>query len=162
MKNGNLKYGESFRKRFWGKVEFIPFHGCWEWVGAHDTDGYGRIGLSKKTLYAHRISYELHRGDIPDGLLVCHRCDNRQCINPDHLFLGTNRDNIVDASKKGRLAQFAKRGENHPMAKLSNLDVQFIRVWLSNGYSQRSIARAFNVTQTCINDINRGRKWAGL
>lgn len=85
-------------ENFWSKVEKIPFHSCWEWIAAQK-DGYGRFGSSG---YAHRYSYELHKGKIPQGLFVCHHCDNPSCVNPDHLFLGTNEDNVRDMFQKNR------------------------------------------------------------
>ena len=90
-------------QRFWGKVAIGE--GCWLWVGWKSTRGYGKVNLPcgrGKTIYAHRLSYEIHYGQIPEGLLVCHHCDNPQCVRPEHLFLGTNYDNTQDAVSKGR------------------------------------------------------------
>lgn len=89
------------KKRFSGKYKINAETGCWEWVSTF-SKGYGQIRMSGKYLYAHRVAYELFKGPITDGLLVCHKCDNPRCVNPEHLFLGTHRDNVVDSINKGR------------------------------------------------------------
>jgi hypothetical protein len=87
--------------RFWAKVQ--RGEGCWEWQGANNGKGYGCFGKEgSRPYYAHRFSWELHAGPIPDGLFVLHRCDNRRCVNPEHLFLGTQGDNMRDMIAKGR------------------------------------------------------------
>ncbi len=96
--------------------------GCIEWQKGK-SEGYGLIHVGKAVTRTHRLSYELNVGPIPRGLFVCHGCDNRPCINPRHLFLGTQKANIVDASNKGRMA----RGENHYLTKLTENDVLAIR-----------------------------------
>lgn len=85
----------TLEERFWGKVEVIPFHECWEWVGAINSGGYGHMRVAGKTPKAHRISYELHRGPVPAGLVVDHKCGNRACVRPEHLEAVTQRVNVL-------------------------------------------------------------------
>ena len=128
--------------------------GCWEWTGTLKFDGYGLMRHPVKYVGAHRISYEIFRGPIPDGMQVLHRCDNRKCINPGHLFLGTNADNVADKVKKGR--QRRHRGESNPNSKLSIDDVSLIR---SSSETGIELARKYGVTRTCISDIRTGKTW---
>jgi hypothetical protein len=128
--------------------------GCWIWTGTRDRLGYGRFGLNGRQPGAHRISWELHRGDIPSGMNVCHQCDVPNCVNPDHLFLGTQKDNLHDCSVKGR----TPRGEKQGRSKLKTADVLEIRR-LAGMTSQRSIALRFGVSQSTVCDIIAGRKW---
>jgi hypothetical protein len=105
----------SIEERFWSKVEMIPFHDCWEWVGCKVPAGYGQLRLGGKkepNLFAHRVSYVIHNGEIGKGLFVLHKCDNPSCVNPRHLFLGTHQDNMNDMKAKGRQGKKFNRWHN--------------------------------------------------
>ena len=128
--------------------------GCWEWTGAKDRDGYGVFGHHRsKQIRAHRASYELKFGEVKDGVLVFHSCDNPSCINPDHLFLGSPKDNTQDMMKKGRM--IALRGEAHPGAKLTKQKVIEIRARRSAGEKLSVLANEFGVSFQHISDIYR-------
>ena len=98
-----LRVDGDTKKSFFSKIEPIPECGCWIWTGSTSSWGYGKIGIAGKTIATHRYSWELHNGSIPIGISVLHKCDTPACVNPNHLFLGTQQDNMADASRKGRL-----------------------------------------------------------
>lgn len=147
--------------RFWEKVERGP--DCWLWRGTIKDRRYGVIGLPVKGFrYAHRLSYELHFGPIPPGLSVLHRCDNPPCVRPDHLFLGTQRDNLADMRAKGREAGPGTRvnfGEQNGRAVLDWPKVIRIRQRHANGEQIKTIARDLGVGQTTIANIVHRRRW---
>jgi len=145
--------------RFWDKVQKTDGDSCWEWTGAHVINGYGQIWNDRQFRYAHRISWELHYGPIPQDLCVCHRCDNRGCVRPDHLFLGTNLENTLDRETKGRGA----KGERQGSAKLTEAQVVNIRRLYAVGESsQRALAQQFGISKTEIARIVCGKKWRHL
>lgn len=138
--------------------------GCWEWTGAKRKKGYGSFQWGGKPWAAHRAAWTMFRGPIPEGLVVCHRCDNPPCINPDHLFIGTARDNVGDAIAKGRRPrmQQVRRaiGENHGRALLTEDDVRFIRSHRALG--SRSLAMRFGVARSTVKNVLAGETWRHL
>lgn len=147
-------------QRFWTKV--ARGEGCWEWTGAIcPTTGYGDFsaGGAGSNVGAHRASYELNIGPIPPGLFVLHRCDNRRCVRPDHLFLGTQRDNVRDMIAKGRAAKQQLKGEKHPSAKLTEADVLAIR---SSTEDRRTLAEKYGISPATVSDIWRRFTWSHL
>lgn len=129
-------------------------NGCWIYTGATDRRGYGRPARKHKRYYAHRRSYEIHKGPIPAGMLVLHKCDNPPCCNPDHLFLGTDADNAQDKARKGR----ALDGANNMHAKLTEQQVIEIRA-LRGKTTQREASERYGVSQTAICAIFNRRTW---
>lgn len=152
------------RVRFWSKVEPRP-SGCWEWTGATRRGGYG-VFVYRLASYrvrqdtAHRLSWEMLYGPVPDGLLVCHSCDNRRCVRPSHLWLGTDQDNSDDKMRKGRsnLASRSWRPRSHG-TKLSEDDIPGIRARIATGESYAAIGRSCGVSGEAISLIARGKRW---
>ena len=134
------------------------FNGCWIWHGTKVTRGYGQISSNGKIWRAHRLSWALHKGNIPAGVLVLHKCDNPSCVNPEHLFLGSVQDNVDDRIKKGRSA----RGSNMGSSKLTEANVHAIRERLSHAETHASIAASFDVTESAVSHIAAGHSWGWL
>lgn len=141
---------------FWEKVDKKSSDECWEWIASIQADGYGNF----KGKLAHRVSWELANGEIIKGLCVCHKCDNPACVNPNHLFLGTQLDNMRDMVSKGR--GHDHHGENNPKAKLTEKDVFQIHRLKNSGVSNREIANDFGVTSTTISYILAGKTWISV
>ncbi len=145
----------EFKERFWEQVG--PKHNCWIWRGNLVHNGYG-VFYSRldgaKYWRAHRYSYALHKGPIPDGMNVLHTCDNRPCVNPDHLFLGDQGVNLRDAAAKGRIT-----GANNANAKLSNDDVLSIR---ASDKSVPELAAQYDIHPTHIARIINREKWTHI
>ncbi len=150
---------KSLEQRFWEKVDKRGPDECWEWT-ACKTWGYGYIQDWSQQWKTHRLSWVLHHGAIPDGLCVCHHCDNRACVNPDHLFIGTIADNNRDMAAKGRYSKIGMIGEDNPRAKLSEKQVLEIRdLYTAGEISQREIADRYGVHQTAVGFIVRRVHW---
>lgn len=113
----------------------------------------------KHYVYAHRFSWVLHYGEIPEGLCVCHHCDNPICVNPRHLFLGTVADNNYDCRRKGRMRPNPPRGERHPRARLTEAQVCEIRKLYKQGYNRSQLVQQFKVSLGAISHIVKGRSW---
>jgi hypothetical protein len=152
----------TFQERFEKFVAPDPNSGCWLWTGSLNPKPslpYGRFQIAKgKGAYAHRIAYQIYRGDVPAGLCILHRCDVPYCVNPAHLFLGTKRDNNIDKENKGRGNQ--PKGERHPLSKLTLDQVKAIRKMRFAGYSLRATATKFGVSRGTICDIDKYRTWS--
>lgn len=137
------------------KVIINPDTGCWEWIGSVNINGYGQFSFDGKPTRAHRASYLLFRGEIQANMDVCHRCDNRICVNPDHLFVGTRSDNMRDCVNKGRLrpGHLFARGEKNVNAKLSDDDVEKIISLREKGFFIRDISERYGVYTSTIHRI---------
>jgi hypothetical protein len=142
------------------RLEFEAMSGCWLWSGACSREGYGHIRIGAKVCLAHRVSYALSHGEVPADLCVCHRCDTPACVNPEHLFLGTNAANVRDRSNKGRSRGGANAGIAHPMARLGPDEIRWISQQRERGVRQREIAASLGVSQAHISNVLSGKRWA--
>ncbi|GAA2394233.1 HNH endonuclease [Gordonia cholesterolivorans] len=149
---------KSDLERFWEKVNKTEF-GCWEWAARLFSNGYGQFQAECSYGYrpypAHRWIFSKLNGEIPEGLVVRHRCDNRKCVNPDHLELGTVQDNANDAVTRKRTTQ----GSRSAQAKLTEGQVIEIRRLLATGINQTAVAKSFGVTSRCVSNIARRQTW---
>lgn len=154
--------------RFWSKVDRSGGpDACWPWMAGMDKDGYGKFSYpGNRYARAHRVSWSIANGPIEDGLYVCHTCDNPSCVNPSHLFIGTNTDNMRDKVKKGRHnynAAWNPIGSKNPRAKLSDAQViEARRRWLQGGISKSQLAREMGVSSTLMSWVITGKVWRHL
>ena len=138
----------------------MPAKGCIEWSKCRDTSGYGQLRYKGKMVMAHRRVWESIFGKIPDGLYVLHRCDNPPCVNIEHLFLGTQSQNIRDCVSKGRWLRPGLKGDDAPWSKLTLEQVREIRR-LAGKISQTALANQFSVNQSTISRIQANKRWEG-
>ncbi len=154
MPTGVYERGAEPLKRLLSNVKKTKT--CWWWTGSINSSGYGGTHMNGKDMSAHRAFYELFKGPIPKGLFVCHTCDNRACVNPDHLWLGTNQDNVDDKMKKGR----GPHGKNNSQVKLTEKQVLEIRAkYVPYKYTMKRLAKEYGVTMTNIQAIIERRSW---
>mgnify|MGYP000978200797 CR=1 FL=1 len=171
-----MKIEPKDKQKFLNLVQRRGQDECWEWAGYRNRSGYGMLNVSGRTMRAHRLAWILSGGEIPQGLCVCHKCDNRGCVNPAHLWVGTQLENIADRVAKGRSARLSgkkngshlhpekmARGEKCARSKLTDSQVIEIRRRYDAGLdNQPTLAEAFGVTQENIGYIVRRDTWRHL
>lgn len=147
---------KSMETRFWEKVDKHSDDECWNWLATGTFERYGQFWVGKRMIGAHRFSWILHYNEIPDGMRVCHRCDNKKCVNPSHLFLGTQKENIIDMINKKRDSIIGERNNN---SRLSNHDVIEIKKYIASGFSNRKIATIYKIDESTISHIKCNHSW---
>ena len=154
---------EALVAAFAARVEPEPNSGCWLWAGSWSDLDYGMFASARRhgqdEIMAHRIAWRLSNGPVPTGLKVLHRCDVRACVNPAHLFLGTQADNIADMDAKGRRRTRGLSGEQNPQARLSKAGVRAMRAAYSSGVSQHALAKTYGVAVMTVNRAVRRLSW---
>jgi hypothetical protein len=146
----------TLKEKFMARVRQDPVTGCWLWTAHISGDGYGCANFSHQQRKAHRLAWQLFRGKIPIRKIVCHKCDVRACVNPDHLFLGKPAENAADMKRKGR----SRSGEKSPSCKLSAETVLKIKALLAEDrWYMTEIARQFGISHQTVSDIKKGKRW---
>jgi hypothetical protein len=185
----NIKYKRKCGQEFCSIKCQLLFHvkkdgECWLWEGSLTNCGYGKITIKGIHGSSHRISFEIFKGQIPKGKHVCHNCptgDNKRCINPDHLWIGSHKDNMQDALKKGRMKgtpgikwsqelrekmksrpHSDRRGEKHHLRKLTNANIYEIRELLKTNLTQKKIAEKYGIDKSLISYIKSGKNWSHI
>ena len=151
----DTNFRNTIKNRFYSYVSLPNENGCMEWRGGLFGNGYGMINIKRKGVLAHRFSYYLHHGKDPKKMFVLHTCDNTKCVAIDHLFLGTQKDNMIDMVNKER--GYMKKGLNHPDSALTKKDEEEIKRLLFQKIPQSEIAKIFNVSQGLISHVLIGR-----
>ena len=146
----------AWDERFWSKVAIGAASECWEWLASRQPNGYGKFGVPGHTLMAHRVAYCISIGEPADGLCVLHRCDNPSCCNPDHLFLGTQTENMMDKLRKGR----QPTGERNKASRVSDEEVRAIRVLSILGFGPKKSHAQFGISYAQAWNIATGRSRA--
>lgn len=164
-------YDANTHERLWSKVNIGGKDECWEWTGSFKSkrgkNTYGKFGtLDQPNGSAHRVAWEMANGEPLGKRFACHRCDNKACVNPKHLYAGDHRSNTQDAVERGGFKRGAEKrdvaGEAHPQAKLTKSDVLEIRRRIVAGESHKSIAKAFGITRVSVTEIRTGNKWSSV
>ena len=152
----------NFQERILSKIS-VDENGCWNWTGCKNSEGYGNLTIgsrsdgTRRTVKAHRASYAAFVGEIPAGKDICHKCDNPSCVNPEHLFPGTEKDNVADMDAKGRRGFVLS--ENHPKAKLTEKDVIEARELRKQGFSYYKLAKMYGVYRETMRRAVLGKTW---
>ncbi|HDD9091832.1 TPA: HNH endonuclease [Escherichia coli] len=154
-----MSHLDGIIKRFESSYKVNETTGCWESTYSKNKGGYTKFVAFGVTMLSHRVAFELYHSPIPSGKMVCHKCDNPCCVNPEHLFLGSAQENMDDKIEKGR-HRGAKKGHAHHGAKLTEWQVVEIRKRLSEKESQYKIAKDMGVSQSIISNIKTGKRWS--